>query len=161
MFDYAALTTAELLDLLGKEEDRVTLAHIEEVVRRDEEALPRLREIWLDEEYWYEGTGGNYWMVFHAGAVLSLHGKPQDIPLMMDKMLDAFTADQEWVREYLPALLEGFGEPIIETLIEFIIAERKGYWDNHDYSQVRAKVAAGLVCLSHTFPQHKPRDAMR
>jgi hypothetical protein len=157
MSDYAALTTAELLDLLYQEEDRVPLALIEEVVRRDEEALPRLRAIWQDEEYWYESQGGKYWMVFHVAAVLSLHGKPQDIPLFMDKLLDVFTADQEWVNEYLPALLEGFGEPIIEPLMDLIVNERKGYWDNHDYAQVRAKCAAGLVCLSHTFPQHKPR----
>ena len=159
MVDYAALTTAELIELLFKEEDRVPLALIETVARRDEEALLRLREIWQEEEFWYEGQGGNYWIVFHAGAVLSMCGKPADIPLVMDKLMDAFIAEQEWVREYLPALLAGFGEPMIQTLMDYIIAERKGYWDSHDYSQTRNKAAAALVILAEEYPEHKPRIA--
>jgi hypothetical protein len=49
MSDYAGLSTAELIDLLFKAEDRVTAAHIQELVRRADEVLPRLREILQDE----------------------------------------------------------------------------------------------------------------
>ena len=157
MTDYAALAADDLIKLLFQEEDRVPLELIDEVVSREEDVLPRLREIWQEEDFWYEGKDGNYWIVFHAGAVISLCGQPADIPLVMDKLSDAFTAEQEWVVEYLPALLAEFGEPIIQPLMDYIIQERKGFWDSHDYSQTRDKAASALVILAEDFPEHRAR----
>lgn len=153
MFDYAALPTAELLDLLFKEEDRVTAAHIEELVKRGDDALPQVRQYLQNEDYWYEGKGGEYWIVYHAWTILALHGKPEDVPLVMDKLMDVFYADSEWVMGMLPAFLAAFGKPIAEPLMSFIERERNGYIDNQDYAQARYKAAAGLARLGHAHKE--------
>ncbi len=149
MFDYAALPTAELLELLVKEEDRVTVAHIKELVKRGDEALPQLREYLHNEDYWYEGQGGDYWIIYHAWTILALHGEAEDIPLVLDKLMDVFYADSEWVMGTLPAFLAAFGKPIAAPLMRFIEREREGYKDNQDYAQARYKAAAALARLGH------------
>src|SRR5262245_57648694 len=70
MFNYAEMTTAELIDLLFKEEDRATLEHARELIARGEEAARPLREILANEDYWYEGQGGDLWIVVHAINIL-------------------------------------------------------------------------------------------
>lgn len=147
MFDYAALPTAELLELLFKEEDRVTAAHIQELLKRGDDALPQLRQYFQNEDYWYEGKGGDYWIVYHAWTILALHGKPEDIPLVMGKLMDVFFADSEWVMGALPALLAAFGKPIAQPLMDFIQREQHGYKDNQDYAQARYKAATALARL--------------
>src|SRR5581483_4427856 len=127
MFDYAGLNTAELIDLLFKEEDRVTAAHIQELVRRGDEALPRLREILQNEDYWYEGQQGDFWIIYHAFTILGLTAKPEDLPLLLSKLMDVFYADNDWVMQILPAVFERFGEAAIEPLMNFITQERRGY----------------------------------
>src|SRR5262245_46108839 len=117
MFDYAGLSTAELIDLLFKEEDRVTVAHIQELVRRGDEALPRLREVLQNEDYWYEGQHGDFWIIYHAVTLIGLIGKPEDLALLTSKLMDPFYADNNWVIQILPAVFERFGEAAIEPLM--------------------------------------------
>ena len=157
MFDYAALPTAELLELLFKEEDRVTVAHIQELLKRGDDALPQVREYLHNEDYWYEGQGGEHWIIYHAWTLLALHGKEEDIPLVLDKLMDAFFADTEWVVGALPAFLSAFGKPIAQPLMDFIERERRGYWDNQDYAQARYKAAAALARLARAHKElHEP-----
>ncbi len=156
MFDYAGLSTAELIDLLFKEEDRVTVAHMQELVRRGDEALPRLREILQNEDYWYEGQHGDFWIVYHAMTLIGLIRKPEDLAFLMSKLMDAFYADNNWVIQILPAVFERFGEAASEPLMNFIIQERSGYKDNQDYGQARYKAAVALARLARAYPaQHE------
>jgi hypothetical protein len=157
MFDYAALSAAELIDLLFKEEDHVSAAHIQELVRRGAEVLPRLREILQNEDYWYEGQGGDFWIIYHAITVLGLAGKPEDLSFLLSKLMDAFYADNHWVIQILPAVFERFGEPAIEPLMNFIVQERGSYKDNQDYAQARYKSAAALARLARAHPSQRER----
>lgn len=157
MFDYAGLSTAELIDLLFKEEDRVTAAHIQELVRRGDEARPRLREILQNEDYWYEGQGGDFWIIYHAFTILGLSAKAEDLEFLLSKLMDVFFADNDWVMQILPAVFERFGEAAIEPLMNFIMQERGGYQDNQDYGQARYKAAAALARLGHAHPAQRER----
>jgi len=151
MLNYAELPTAELIDLLFKEEDRVTVEHIQAVAQRAD-ALPRLREIWQNEDYWYEGDKGDFWIVYHALTALALNGKAEDVPLMMSQFMTPFFADNQWVIGIFPAALAAFGEPMVAPLMEFVTKERGGYKDNNDYSQARYKAAATLARIGHDQP---------
>ena len=71
MFNYAEMATSELIDLLFQEEDRVTLEHIQEIAKRGDEAKPRLLEILENQDYWYEGQRGEYWIELHVLIILS------------------------------------------------------------------------------------------
>src|SRR5205085_4557807 len=113
MSDYAGMGTAELIELLFKEEDHVTIAHIQELVRRGAEALPRLREILQNEDYWYEGQQGDFWIIYHAMTLIGLIGNPKDLAFLVNKLMDAFYADNNWVIQILPAVFERFGEAAI------------------------------------------------
>src|SRR5262245_16802010 len=134
MFDYARLTTAGLIDLLFKEEDRVTWKHIEELVRRGEEATLSLREILKNEDYWYEGRDGAYWIGLHAMVVLSVMRDEQTLPDLVEMVPHLYFANHDWAIEVVPAALAGFGEMIIDPAIKFIEGYRGAYRDNPDYS---------------------------
>lgn len=148
MPNYAELPTAELIELLFKEEDRVTVAHIQAVAERAD-ATPRLHEIWQNEEYWYEGDKGNFWIVYHALTALALKAQPEDLPVVLSQFMTPFFADNQWIIEILPAAVAAFGEPAVAPLMEFITKERGGYKDNSDYSQARYKAAVTLARIGH------------
>lgn len=151
MSNYAEMPTAELIDLLFKEEDRVTVEHIQAVAQRAD-AQPRLREIWQNEDYWYEGDKGDFWIVYHALTALALNANPDDLPVVMSQFMTPFYADNQWIIGILPAALAAYGEPLVAPLMEFIKREQNGYKDNSDYSQARYKAAATLARIGHTQP---------
>jgi hypothetical protein len=151
MLNYAEMPTAELLELLFKEEDRVAAAHIQAVAQRPE-ALTRLREIWQNEDYWYEGDKGDFWIVYHALTALALNASPADMPVVLSQFMTPFYADNQWVIGILPAALAAFGEPMVAPLMDFILKERGGYKDNNDYSQARYKAAATLARIAQQQP---------
>jgi hypothetical protein len=157
MFNYAEMTTAELIDLLFKEEDRVTRAHIEELVRRGDEAKPRLREIVANEEYWYEGQYGTYWIELHAVTILSLMRDPEVLPDLIAAIMHSYFADFDWMQERWPELLAQFGEPAVEPLIKFIEEHQGAFQDNMDYGFARARVAHALAIIAHEHPAVRER----
>jgi len=157
MFNYAGMTTAELIDLLFQEEDRVTLEHIQELARRGDEAKPRLREILLDEDYWYEGQRGNFWIPLHASVILSSMRDPALLPEMLSVVLHSYFAEQEWVTDRWPELLAQFGESAVEPLIQYILENRTGHRDNVDYSFARSQAAKALTRVALENPSVRPR----
>ncbi|MEK7830030.1 MAG: SEC-C metal-binding domain-containing protein [Acidobacteriota bacterium] len=148
MFNYAEMTTVELIDLLFKEEDRVTLEHIQEVVRRGDEAKPRLLEILADEDYWYEGQRGTFWIELHAAMILCSMRDPALLPNLLAIVMDSYFSEQHWVVERWPEMLAQFGEEAVEPLMGFIREYHDGYRDNPDYSQARAQMAKALTLIA-------------
>jgi len=148
MFNYAEMPTADLLSLLIQEEDRVTRQHIEELVRRGEEAAEPLRAILTNEDYWYEGQGGDYWMPFHAIAILSAIPDEKALPGLIDMLPHAYFSNHDWVFEILPASLAQFGEQAVEPLMGFIDQYRGAYRDNPDYSNCRHDCSAALTRIA-------------
>lgn len=157
MFDYAKMTTAELVDLLFKEEDRVTFEHIQELVRRGDDAKPRLLEILHNEDYWYEGQRGDFWIPLHSAVILSSMRDPKLLPELLSVVLDSYFAEQEWVTDRWPELLAQFGESAVEPLIRFIQEHRDGHRDNIDYSFARSQAAKALTRIALENPQIRQR----
>ncbi len=148
MSDFAEMTTAELIDLLFKEEDRVTRQHIEEVVRRGEEAAAPLREILRNEDFWYEGQGGQYWIVVHALAALSAMKDEQSLADLIEMVPHAYFSNHDGAVEVLPAALARFGEKAVEPLIKFISDYQGASRDNPDYSHCRHDFSAALTRIA-------------
>ena len=109
MFDYPSLSTAALIDLLLTEADRVTTAHLDEIVRRGDEPLPRLREILLNEDYWYEGQRGEFWIERHVVTLLSRIGEPSILPDLLGQLMTGWFADYDWLLSHWGEALAGFG----------------------------------------------------
>jgi hypothetical protein len=159
MFNYAEMTTDELIDLLFKEEDRVTLEHIQEVIKRGDEAKPRLREILFNEDYWYEGQRAEFWAPLHAVVILSSMRDPALLGDLLSMVMHSYFADQHWVTERWPEALAQFGEAAIEPLINFILEHRGYYRDNVDYSFARNQMARALTRIALENPEVRPHVA--
>src|SRR5262245_51176758 len=109
MFEYAKMTTAELIDLLFKEEDRVTAKHAQELVARGADAARPLREILANEDYWYEGRGADHLIVVHAINILGAMRDEQSLPLLFEMVPHAYFSDHDSAVEVLPAALAEYG----------------------------------------------------
>ena len=120
MSKYAEMTTAELIDLLFEEEDRATLEHARELVARGEEAARPLREILSNEDYWYEGQGGDHWIVVHAINILGAMRDEQALPLLIEMVPHAYFSNHEAAVEVLPAALGNYGATAVEPYMKFI-----------------------------------------
>jgi len=150
MFKYLEMTAAELIDLLFKEEDRVTLEHARELMSRGEEAARPLREILANEDYWYEGQGGDHWIVVHAINILGGMRDEQSLPLLIEMVPHAYFSNHEGGIEVLPAALEQYGAKAVEAYMKFVSEYRGAYWDNPDFAHCR-----------HTFSSALTRIALR
>src|SRR5215470_8651996 len=110
MAKYSEIKTTELVDLLFKDAERVTLEHARELIGRGEEAAAPLREILANEDYWYEGRDGNYWIVVHAINILSAMRDERSLPLLIEMVPHAYFSNHEAAVEVLPAALGNYGE---------------------------------------------------
>ena len=116
MFNYAEMTTAELIELLFKEEDRVTLEHIHELVQRGDEARPKLLEILHNEDYWYEGQRGEFWIELHAVTILTLMRDPALLPELLSAVMDSYFSEQQWVTARWPEGMQEDSSFVIPTM---------------------------------------------
>lgn len=157
MFKYAEMTTAELIDLLFKEEDRVTLEHIQELVHRGDEARPKLIEILHNEDYWYEGQQGEFWIELHTVVILSSMRDPALLPELLSIVMESYFAEQRWVTDRWPELLAEFGEAAVEPLINFILEYRGHHRDNIDYPFARTQAAKALTRIALENPEVRER----
>jgi hypothetical protein len=159
MFNYAEMTTAELIDLLFKEEDRATLEHARELMTRGEEAARPLREILANEDYWYEGQGGDYWIVVHAINILGATRDEQALPLLIEMVPHAYFSNHEAAVEVLPAALGNYGETAVEPYMKFIREYRGAYHDNPDFAHCRHTVSAAMARIALRDEAVRPRVA--
>jgi len=150
MIDYAMMTTAELIDLLFKEEDRVTEQHIKELIGRGEEAAAPMREILTNEDYWYEGRHGDHWMPVHAIVILSALRDEKAFPDLLEMAPHAYFSNHEGVMQVLPAALAEYGEKAVEPYIRFISEYRGAYWDNPDFSMCRRDFSEALTRIARS-----------
>ena len=157
MFNYAEMATSELIELLFQEEDRVTLEHIQEIAKRGDEAKPRLLEILENQDYWYEGQLGEYWIELHVLIILSLMRDPSLIKPVLDTVLDSYFAEQRWVIERWPELMAHFGKAAVDPLMGFIGEYRDGYRDNPDFALARAQMAKALTLIALDEESVRPK----
>jgi SEC-C motif len=159
MPNYAEMTTAELIGLLFEEEDGATLEHARELIARGEEAARPLREILANEDYWYEGQGGDHWIVVHAINILGAMRDEQALPLLIEMVPHAYFSNHEAAVEVLPAALGYYGETAVEPYMKFINEYRGAHRDNPDFAHCRHTVSAGLTRIALNDEAVRPRVA--
>jgi SEC-C motif len=148
MIDYAKLTTADLIDLLFKEEDRITEQQIRELISRGEEAAAPLREFLINEDFWYEGRNGDHWIPVHAIVILSAQQDEKAFPHLIEMVPHAYFANHGGVIQVLPAALAEYGEKAVEPYLRFISEYRGAYWDNPDFSTSRRDFSEALTRIA-------------
>jgi SEC-C motif-containing protein len=148
MIDYQKMTAAELIDLLFKDEDRVTQQHIEELISRGDEAAAPLREFLTNEDFWYEGQAGDHWIPVHAIVVLSALRDEKAFPGIIEMVPHAYFSNHYGVIQILPAALAEYGEKGIEPYTNRITELRGAYWDNPDFSSVRSLFSEALTRIA-------------
>lgn len=152
MSDSRSLSTSALIDQLFTEEDRVTAEQIDEIVRRGEEAIPRLREILLNDDYWYEGQRGDFWIELHVVTILARRADCTTLPDLVSRLLPSCFADYDWMLDRWADVFSCFGEAAIEPLIGFIDGHRGGYRDGTDYTEARHQAVRALAFIAHYHP---------
>jgi hypothetical protein len=160
MRNYSEIATPELIALLFKEEDRATLEHARELIARGEDAARPLREILANEDYWYEGQGGDHWIVVHAINILGAMRDERALPLLIEMVPHAYFSNHEEAVEVLPAALGNYGETAVEPLMKFINEYRGAYHDNLDFAHGRhtASVALTRIALKNQAVRQRVAD---
>lgn len=156
MIAYHEKTTDELIDLLIKEEDRVTLEHVQELIARPD-AIEPLRRILLDQRYWEETETRQWWVEYHAFTILSGAGKPELIPDVINALVPAYETDYDWIMEISSVAISSFGEPAVEPLMRFVREYRdslKGKWY---VSSIRSGLVNALTHIALEYPSSREK----
>jgi hypothetical protein len=148
MIDYGQMATADLIDLLFENEDRVTEQHIMEIISRGDEAAAPLREFLTNEDFWYEGQEGDHWIPVHAIVILSALRDEKAFPDLLEMVPHAYFSNHHGVIQILPAALAEYGEKGIEPYTNRITELRGAYWDNPDFSSVRYVFSEALTRIA-------------
>src|SRR5262245_48612294 len=156
---YQEKTTAELIDLLIKEEDRVTLEHIQELIARPD-AIEPLRQILLDKRYWDETETRQWWVEYHAFIILSATGRPELTSDLVNALTLAFETDYDWITGISSLAISSFGEPAVEPLMRFVREYRDSLQDKWYASHIRSRLVNALthIALKHPSSREKVTD---
>jgi hypothetical protein len=157
MAKYSEMSTADLLALLFKDGDRALLDHVRELINRGEEAAAPLREILANEDYWYEGQDGDYWIVVHAINILSAMRDERALPLLIEMVPHAYFSNHDAAVEILPAALEQYGASAIEPYTKFINEHRGAHRDNADFAFCRWIFSSALTRIALKDESSRPR----
>lgn len=157
MPEYRSLSTDALIDLLFVEEDRVSEALIDEIAGRGAAALPRLREILLCDDYWYEGQRGEFWIELHVVTILARLGDPNLLPDLVPRILTSCFANYDWLNDRWADVFAGFGVAAVEPLIAMVEEYRGAFRDGSDYSVARIEAVRALVFIASDHPAVRAR----
>lgn len=124
--NYKSMHNEELIDLLFKEEDRLSHDAAGEIVRRGLEIMPILGEIAMERNMWMADLP-EYWATVHAAYLIgAMGGKESVVPLMAAlRWSDAY--DNEWVTEDLPSIFGNLGDVSWPTIVA-AVKDRASGW---------------------------------
>ncbi len=155
--DFASVSTEDLIKRLFKDEDQADIEIIRELTGRGEEAAVPLREIVANEDYWYEGKFGDFWIVVHAIIILSAMRDEKALPILIEMVPHAYFANHDFATEIYPLALSEYGESAVEPFIKFILDHRGSWRDNPDYSYCRYTFSIALTRMALKNENLKPR----
>ena len=156
MTPYAEQTTEALIALLLTEEDRVTAAHIQELVMRPDATTP-LCEILANEDYWYGGEDGEWWVTMHALSILALQRDPQALPSMINSLYLSWEVMNDWVTSIFSNALACLGEAAVTPLMDYILTTRNNDLDDDNWSYARTDAARALTIIALEQPVSRAR----
>jgi hypothetical protein len=156
MIPYSEQTTAELIALLFREEDRVTLEHIQELAARPD-AIEPLRAILRDERIWYEGAHGEWWIKMHAVVTLAAMRAEAALPELIEAFYLFWKSDFDWLHDVLPGAVARFGEAAVEPLRQYITLHRRAHEKDDTYTYARSSAVSALTRLALEHPETRDR----
>jgi len=148
MIKYSEMSTRDLIDQLYSQGVRVDQGLMRAVVDRGEEAAGPLREALIDEENWYEGSEGRYWIVQHAMAALALMRDEKSLPLLFEMAPHAYFSDHHAAIDILVPSIIAYGPPALPFCRNLIDQFRGAFRDNSDFSQCRYKAALAMTVIA-------------
>ncbi len=142
--DYRNMDADQLAELLFIAEDRLELACVQEMARR-EEMLPILSQVVTTKHNWLSELPA-WWAVVHSTYILGMRGGEEAVmPLLAAlRWSDAFDCD--WVTEVLPAIFGRLGPAAIPGLTA-VIRDPSAGW------AVRDVAMKGLAAMSLSWPE--------
>ena len=156
--NYAEIPTPELIERLVTEEDRVTLAHIQELATRPDAIEPL--SAWLrDESRWREARDGEWWALYHAFTILSLTRRPEVLSALLQGYRFAQEEDFDWLIEISPAAFAQFGEAAVEPLISYLLETRPLDPELIYTPGLRSMLVTALTRIALEHPTVQPRVA--
>lgn len=118
-----------------------------EIASRDD-AIPHLRDILQNDEYWDHGGPGDGWAPYHVIHILPLIKTKEALELLLETTRDKLDLLDGWITESIPNLLGAFGESAIERLKEWVLDEKLDLY-------IRGSIATALNVISHQHPDRK------
>ena len=109
------LADAALIDLLRTEEDRLSRAAADEILRRGDRLLEPLAELCRDEASWRRADA-HFWTPVHASYLLAAIGDERGARALLASLRWSGRYDVDWVWEMMPSLLGGVGRPVAGLL---------------------------------------------
>ena len=149
---FSHLSIQELLSKLEELGDQVPMELAQAILAKEQDAVIPLRDILQDDDYW-EAEGNNQWMPLHAVKLLGMLADPRAIPQLVNTLILAYEAEDDWIMEDLPTVFGRIGPLAINPLEEFIHAydgDNKFWWS-------RSAAAEGLVAIALNHPHEQER----
>jgi hypothetical protein len=156
--NYAEMPTPVLIELLIQEEDRVTLAHIQELAARTD-AVESLRAWMPDENRWREARDSMWWALYHAFTILSLTRRADLLDDLLQGYRYAYKENFDWLIEIGPAAFAQFGEAAVEPLIRFVMEQRTQAKRAWEITFLRSSLVTALARIALEHPAIAPRVA--
>src|SRR5215813_10891708 len=158
MIAFPEKTTQELIDLLIKEEDRVTVEQIRELIARPD-AIEPLRQILRDKRYWEETETSEWWVEYHAFTVLSATGKQELISDVVHALTLAYETDYDWITGISSVALSSFGEPAPPPLMQYVREYRDSLENKWYVSFIRFRLVTALTHIGLEYPSSREKIA--
>ena len=142
--DYSQLSDQVLAEMLSLCEDRLELAAVKEIARRDSMLEP-LSQLVADKQNWLLELP-DFWAVVHGVFILGYRGGAEVVRPLLSALRWADAYDCDWVSEPLPSIFGKLGSPAIVGLRDVALDETGGW-------SVRGIALQSLAAISITAPE--------
>jgi hypothetical protein len=143
--DYRSLSDDDLLDLIATEEDRLTRAAVDEIIRRKDRLKEILAGLVSTKDNWFYG-GADDWTVIHATFILGAISGDEMVDPLLKALRFSCDSDCDWVSPEMPSIFGRIGTAAVEGL-KTIAADRSNDW------YVRTIALESLSAITITSPE--------
>ncbi|OIO01537.1 MAG: hypothetical protein AUJ51_08415 [Elusimicrobia bacterium CG1_02_56_21] len=145
---YAALSDAELIDLMFTGADRLPMEFAREVIARGTRMIAPMAGIIAEPKNWERDDDG-CWAVLHSVFLAGAIGGKEAVKPLIASILPATETSNYWITEALPAI---FGRVGLCAVDELKIIARNSAWDWYP----RSTAFEGLGAIALNNPEFEP-----